>query len=322
MALFAELDPDPLIRVDTEGKITQINESACRELNVNIDSNASLKELFPELNIDFNELINSKIITRKNLEWNNKFYIVDIKGVDWLAMAQIYFHDITDRVVYEQEIENYKNRLKVLSEHLDNQQEELKERISKILHDDVGQRIFSLKLLTQKYESCFGNKNTYDKILCEFDTAYRELRALSHELKPVKINEFGIVSALRDLVENYNNSTKIEGSFIASENKYNLSNKVKTCLFRVAQEAIINIIKHSKATEYFINLDSKENRVKMLISDNGIGVKAKEIKTGNYFNTGIGLFNIKERVEYLEGEVKIETAEGEGFTLIVILPVI
>ena len=237
-------------------------------------------------------------------------------------MAQIYFHNITDRILYEREIENYKNRLKVLSEYLDTQQEELKERVSRILHDDVGQRIFSLKLLTQKYETSFGDQKTYNKILEEFDTAYQELRELSHELKPLKMNELGIVSALRDLVDSYNSSTDVEGSFFASQDNFNLNNKVKNCLFRVAQESIINIIKHSRADEYLINLNFKNDQVKMMISDNGIGAKNDNLKKTNYFNTGIGLFNIKERVEYLEGEVKIETAPDEGFTLIVILPII
>ena len=322
MALFAELDPDPLIRVDSNGIITQINESATKEFSLTINTNTQFKSAFPELDIDFNQLITSKVITRRALDRNNRHYLVDIKGVDWLSMAQIYFHNITERVLYEREIENYKNRLKVLSEYLDSQQEELKERVSRILHDDVGQRIFSLKLLTQKYESCFGDQKTYNKILDEFDTAYQELRELSHELKPLKMNELGIVSALRDLVESYNSSTNIEGSLFASEDNFDLSNKLKNCLFRVAQEAIINIIKHSKADEYLINLNFKNDQVKMIISDNGIGAKNDSLKKVNYFNTGIGLFNIKERVEYLEGEVKIETSPKEGFTLIVILPII
>ncbi len=317
MSLFAELDPDPIIRVNAEGLIKQFNQAATDHFSIKQEAN--VRDVLSNLNIDWEQFIETNKINRSLELVGNKYYVVDVKGIKDLNTAQIYFHDITDRIKYEKEIEEYKNRLRILSDYLDTQQEEVRDRVSAILHDDIGQQLFSLRLMIENNKK---NIPEHEKILEQFDSTYETVRGLSHELKPVRLKERTIVMALGQMIRQFNDNSSIEGKFSSSSPDIELGNRLKTCVFRVVQEALINIVKHSKATEYFVHLKNAGDKVNLVISDNGVGMVEKDIQNESYFKTGIGLFNMKERVEYLNGEIKIDTSPNNGFTIHVNLPMI
>lgn len=317
MSLLAELDPDPILRVNEEGAITQFNKAANDTLLTESENN--LSSIIKSIEIDWTELINSNKTVRTLDTINDKHYVVDIKGIKDLSTAQIYFHDITDRIRYENEIEEYKNRLRILSDFLDTQQEEVRDRVSAILHDDIGQQLFSLRMLIDKNRDGISE---YEKVIEQFDSTYEAVRELSHEIKPVRLKDRTITVALDQIIRNFNDSCSIAGNFSCSSSEIELANRLKTCVFRVVQESIVNIIKHSGATEYFVHLKANGDKVSLVISDNGKGMKENEVDRESYFKTGIGLFNMKERVEYLNGEIKIETSPNNGFTIFVNLPMI
>ena len=95
---------------------------------------------------------------------------------------------------------------------------------------------------------------------------------------------------------------------------------MEICIYRVIQESLNNIIKHSKADEFSVQLELNEKFVNIIISDNGVGIQEEYFDANESKSTGTGLFSIKERIEKLHGKLKINSNQNEGTVLVIKLP--
>jgi two-component system sensor histidine kinase UhpB len=144
--------------------------------------------------------------------------------------------------------------------------------------------------------------------------AIEEIRKLSKELVVPQLKEKGLVDSIRVLIEDIHLSDVIRIKFVHDLENELLAPAKKVTLFRIVQEQLKNIIKHSQAGNVDIMLQSKEGQTRLTIKDNGVGFDARQT------HRGIGLSNIYERVRFYNGETDIETAPGKGCTLIVSIP--
>lgn len=318
MALFAELDPGPVLRIDKEEKIIDSNKSAQVLAPDKQIVGEYITDILPGYNYDTPDLINNSKSATFNQKFDEKNFTVNVKGISSLYIAQIYLHDITERTQYEKQLRRNQSRLKELSRHIENSAEAERNRIAEELHDSVGQNLSFLKL---KVQALYNNQNgkvddkTYLELLESVDTITSEIREISYRLKPKILNELGIAPAITSLVEKINQKTNIKGNaaLVGTPGRFDYSTEIN--IFRFTQEAINNILKHSEATEFDIQIVFGKENFKIIISDNGRGFDVDD-ETGLDNERGLGLFNMRERMENLNGDMKLESDEDNGTIII------
>ncbi|MCF8299143.1 MAG: HAMP domain-containing protein [Saprospiraceae bacterium] len=210
------------------------------------------------------------------------------------------------------------SRIKGLRSLIDGQESE-RQRLSRELHDSLGQLLIGLKL---KYESCLNQdkdakatKDNFVELGLLFDRTIDETRRISNNLMPAALSEFGLTTAIRNLCNEISETAKINIQFNAEGIKKNLDIIIKTYLYRITQEALTNIIKHSEAKNATILIKIEDDVIKLEINDDGQGFDKSKIK----INTN-GLNNIKDRIALLSGSFTINSEISKGTTLYIEVP--
>jgi len=212
-----------------------------------------------------------------------------------------------------EQTEDLKNeKIKSLNLLIDGQEKERK-RLSRELHDSLGQLLIALKL---KYESSKNIETEEDELSVLFDKTIEETRRISNNLMPAALTEFGLFTTVRNMCNEISEISGINIKFDFSGNEKELSEKIKIWSFRIIQEGLTNILKHSKAENGKIKIHISDKILKIEIADDGIGFKLKENKTIQ----SNGLNNIKDRVSLLGGTLNIITTKNEACRLFVKLP--
>lgn len=311
MALFSEMDPDPLIRINSDGDIIQTNES-CREVFQNIENKGrkiwdivpSLKQLNGEADLSFIEEINKKV------------FAIRIKRNLRLGFANVYLHDITTIKKYEYDLEDYKNKLKLLSTKLEDEYEDLKKSLSSELHDDIGQKLIIVKLKLSQQD-----KFKFDEVQSDLEVIYQRIRAMAQNLKTAELDRLGLKLCIQSLVYELTNNSSLKGSFEFFGTESKLNPNLELSVFRIAQEGMNNIVKHSQADEFTVLLEMDTKMLRLTISDDGVGMPVEDFDSKVHKNWGTGLFSISEKVEKFNGIFKISSTPYEGTILIIQIPV-
>jgi len=196
-------------------------------------------------------------------------------------------------------------------------QEKERNRIAAELHDRLGSLLSAVKLHFSSIEADLDEKNVEERENFSFalnllDNSVDEVRSISHNLSKGVLMQFGIAEAIRNLRDTINTAGKLQVKFIEAGPGFKLLPEHEVELFRVIQELITNAIKHSRADEIFVQLISDKEGLRVVVEDHGVGFNMKKIK-----NKGIGLLNLKSRVEKIGGEYNIESSEGQGTTTII-----
>jgi len=200
-------------------------------------------------------------------------------------------------------------------------QEEERNRISKDLHDGIGQQLSGLKMawsqLTSQIEQISpGNAGKLKKLTEVLDDAANDVRNISHQMMPRALEEFGLVSALDDMLVKSFKTTNVKYEFEHFGLKGRFPQKIEIGLYRIAQELINNTIKHAKSTEVGVQLFQNKQSLVLVIEDNGAGFQVNQEKTGH------GLTNIKFRTKAIGGIVNWETSPGEGTIATIRVPLV
>jgi signal transduction histidine kinase len=224
-------------------------------------------------------------------------------------------HNITKLKEYESKLEFNQRRLKLLSERLDSEIENLKDSLSSELHDDIGQRLIMAKLKIAGLETSPA-KEIYE----ELEIIYNRIRELSRSLKPHDLNNLGLKLTLQLLIADVTKRSNIKGSLEFYGSEDGVDKSIVMCSFRIVQEAINNIIKHSEAEEFSIQVSIKEKNITLAIIDDGCGIPPRYFNIGGSDIYGSGLFSMKERIEKLNGKLRIESNPETGTYLFIEIP--
>jgi signal transduction histidine kinase len=219
--------------------------------------------------------------------------------------------------IIEQEKEQLKNEQKIqATASIIKVQEEERYRLARDLHDGLGGMLSGLKYtLNNMGENVVlsdVNVKAFDNALYMLDQAIAEMRKVAHNMMPESLLKFGLDETLKDFVSKLNASLPLRLHY-QSYNYRKLDQSLEINLYRIIQEVINNAIKHSQAEDLFIQMDYNEDTINLTLEDNGKGFDTSD--RGK--NQGIGLKNISDRVDYLNGKLEINSAPGKG-TLIVI----
>ncbi|MDD3876698.1 MAG: histidine kinase [Bacteroidales bacterium] len=204
-----------------------------------------------------------------------------------------------------------------LSSMIDGQEME-RQRLSRELHDSLGQSLIAVKL---KLESIIDadfekTKNTINEVKNLFDATIDEVRRISNNLMPAVLYEFGIQTALSNLCKRIEETASFKVDFYSNLTSDNEDSKIKTYLYRIAQEAMNNCVKHSKADLVKVYLLENAGKIKLIIKDNGKGFNFDK----NYKNYGNGILNMRERAQIINAEIEIHSALNQGTEIIVEIP--
>jgi signal transduction histidine kinase len=193
-------------------------------------------------------------------------------------------------------------------------QEEERKRISGELHDGIGQMLSVVKMNLSAMEEEIPLQQLKQSIQL-LDESCSELRNISHHLMPAVLMKKGLVNAIQEFCDNINISKKLHISFYADEFK-RVHGSIEINLYRIIQELVQNIVKYAQATEVNLNINNENDVLKLMVSDNGIGLNTEEIKNSN----GNGWSNIYSRTGLLNAQIEIDSSPGNGTTIFIDVP--
>ena len=192
-------------------------------------------------------------------------------------------------------------------------------RIARDLHDGLGQMMSATKLNLSAYARATGFKSeeerlAFNNIIGLVDSSYNEVRSVSHNMMPNALLKNSLAAAVRDFV-NQMDQRRLKVHLLAEGLDERLDINIETVIYRVIQECVNNVIKHSGADTLHISLIKDSDALTATVEDNGKGFEVRG-KTGD----GIGLKNIRTRMEYLKGSVDFSSTPGEGTLVALYVP--
>lgn len=220
----------------------------------------------------------------------------------------------TEKLLKEQEITS-------INAMIEGQEKE-RQRVASDLHDSVGATLAAAKLqfnhISKNKDKALEMEELFDKTEKLLADAYTEIRSMAHIKNSGVLAKDSLLPTIRKLAANVsiNGNLEVEVQDFGLENK--LENSLEITIFRIIQELITNIIKHSNATEASINITQHQTLLSIIVEDNGKGFNISE-----FINNpdGMGLSSIEKRVEHLEGTMEVDSSPGKGTTILIDLPI-
>jgi signal transduction histidine kinase len=212
-------------------------------------------------------------------------------------------------------IESQTDELNKVSWHMLQSQETTARRFSHELHDELGQSLAAVRshlTLGQPWEDSAQTRSECVKLV---DEAIENVRSLAQLLRPVILDDFGLAAGLRWLAEGFAQRTRMEVA-CDLQDQGRLHMDTETHLFRIAQEAFTNIARHSRATSARIALQWNDNRVQLVIEDNGCGLGTER---GRH-SYSLGLVGMRARARECGGALRLENAQPSGLRVVVDVP--
>ncbi len=292
-------------------------------LNMNLKK--ELKKIEQIHNID---LVKREEINKRQRLKNNIWVLLAVVALALVSL--IYFVTVSklkernlQLKISENQLEQ-KNKLdklriesqeKIINAALDAKEDERKE-IAEILHDNVSAMLSSANMHLSATKKQFDKTPTEilktERIITE---ASQKIRDLSHVLMSSILLKFGLKHAVKDISEKYSNSEIRIFTEIDEMERYPQAFEIK--VFNIIQELLNNILKHSKATFAYINIEEKDGVLHFMVKDNGVG----GVNVQNSETDGVGLTQIKARIKIMLGEINIKSNENQGTEIRVALPI-
>ncbi|RXK62756.1 tetratricopeptide repeat protein [Lacibacter luteus] len=200
-------------------------------------------------------------------------------------------------------------------------EENERQRIAKDLHDGVGQMMSAAKMNLSAFESDLQfndpeQKLSFDRIISLVDESCKEVRLVSHQMMPNILLKSGLANAVADFLDKID-QRKLKVSLHTEGLNERLDENTEIVLYRVLQECVNNVIKHSQASQLDIALFKDKDGISVSIEDNGTGFNPKELGE----DAGIGLKNMKARIDYLNGTIDFDSSPGRGTLVAIHIPV-
>ncbi len=270
-----------------------------------------------------------RIITKDNvLKWirGKATPLLDENGR--ITRINGFMEDVTERRKTMEKNMAYQAQLKKLSSQLELAEQRERRRLAQGLHDDVGQKLALAKLSLQTLQSQWRTKKSDDssiKNICDIlDEIILHTRSLTFELGNPLLYQVGLDAAIEQwMAENLEKKHHLNYKFRTSHRPVKLDNNVSVVIFQIARELLVNVLKHANATEVSVAIHQFQSSLSIKIEDNGCGFHPEQLHSPSPEETSqkFGLFNVRERIDYLGGNFKIESGTGTGTRVTLTVPV-
>lgn len=256
-------------------------------------------------------------LTEQPAEWEGPFLAEERRLINSLVQM---LKSALDRRQAEEALAESERRIRDLAGRLIVAQEEERRRIASELHDDILQQLAMLGMASSKLKAQFGASTSAAESFGELEDQTLQLskaiRRVSHELHPALLNHADLITVLRVHCNEFESATHIRTVFNAEGSANHLSPELSLNLYRIVQEALRNVAKHSGAEEAAVSLLIDETECRLSITDRGRGFDVKDgLRSG-----GLGLSSIEERARLLQGTLKIASDIGKETTIVVRAP--
>lgn len=217
---------------------------------------------------------------------------------------------------------DYQDRLKALSARLLASQEEERHRIAGELHDEIGQALTTIKLHIQAAQRLSRGPASGELAagLAVADQVLQQVRSLCLELRPPQLDHLGLVAALRWHIDRQALAGGLVASLVAPALPARLVPELETACYRIAQEAITNVLRHAGAHTFKVILEVWDDLLSLRIEDDGRGFDAGVVQAQALVCGGSGLFGMEERASLAGGVLEIDSAPGQGTRIKAVLP--
>lgn len=194
-------------------------------------------------------------------------------------------------------------------------------RIARDLHDTIGQRLVSLRLKIELLKDCPADemRRALDDLLRLADVIDRELDFLSWQMRPPALEDLGLVAAVRGFVQDWSAIHQVPATFHAAGADGRLPQEVETCLYRVCQEALTNVVKHAHATHVVVLMQRSDEDIVLIVEDDGQGAGGP-VASPSVASHPQGVAGMRERVMLVGGTFQIEFGGARGTTVFVRVP--
>ena len=231
--------------------------------------------------------------------------------------------DLTERRTAEAAAEHVRAVGEQLRRRLIEAEETERQRLARELHDEAGQHLTALGLGLRSLSDIVAPGSEADRRAVQLreivETMSRELHAIAVRLRPKSLDDFGLEQAIAAYVEEWSRQTRIAVGVHAEPEQERLSAAIESALYRIVQEALTNVAKHSGATHASVVVERRDGQVVAIVEDDGRGVDGGAAAAGA--REGLGLLGIRERAELLGGTVEVESTIGGGTTVFARIPI-
>jgi PAS domain S-box-containing protein len=329
---------DIIYETDVQGRFSFINPNAQRLLKYSTEE-AIGQHFRMVIQPDWRERVESFYIDQfksRNVSSYFEFPVVTKDGaIIWLGQnvrmviendrvvkSQAFCRNITERRKWEHELEQSRKQLRELSNHLQTAREAERSKISREIHDELGASLTALKMDLSWHGDKLGKTDPklaekLADMINKVDDCIGTVRKIATDLRPSILDNLGLWAAIEWQAQELQNRMKIPCELKMSVQDLDMQQDEATAIFRIFQETLTNVARHSRATRVTIQVDATEHDVHMKISDNGKGMSEAEL-----LNTqSLGLLGMYERAHTFGGEFSIRSEPGEGTVVSVHMPV-
>lgn len=259
----------------------------------------------------------------QNKVTNRWFHCID-RAIKWPDGRMVRYEmaiDVNDRKLVEEELKESHKQLRNLALHLQNVREEERGRIARDIHDELGQVLtvikFDADFVSKKLNEDQNLLRERTEVIAEIsDKAIQTVKKIATELRPALLDDLGIAAAMEWQAGEFQRTTGIECDLVFGSWNALVDKEIATTIFRIFQEALTNVTRHSGATSVNAVLKMDTDSVILEVVDNGKGITEKEAsKVGSF-----GLIGMEERIYPWDGQLTVSGVRGEGTTVKVLIP--
>ncbi len=252
------------------------------------------------------------ILPGGKVRWMSKSGRVEPRGKDGRVRVLGFDLDITEQKLVEAAAIEVSGKLITA-------QEDERRRIARDLHDDLNQRLAMLSVeadLLGRMDQNEKARPLIEDIASQVKDLSSEVHKLSYRLHPSKLEQLGLIAATRSLCGEHGKQCGVAVEFTYDEVPRDLNRDIALCLYRIVQETLRNMARHSGATEALVNIACSGEEIKLLIADNGRGFELPRVAR----HAGLGLVGMRERVRLVHGAINVDSAPGKGTRIEVRVP--
>ena len=235
----------------------------------------------------------------------------------------MYSRDITERKKVEKEIETYQKRLRALALKLTSTEERERRHLATELHDSIGQLLALCRIKLGELEKA-TNVADIRSLAEDVEKGLEEIiwytRSLTLRLAPPVLYEVGLEAALEWLAEYMQEQYGVHTKLKVRVGAEPVDEELRVFLFRAVQELIMNVAKHAGADRVEASVSRQNDRMYITVEDRGAGFDTTVLDAPSGKDTGFGLFSIRERIRYFEGDLGVQSKPGEGTQVTLMVP--
>ena len=318
------------------GKVIDINDTFLRILGVQreeliSDSGATFTSWLS--NVDRQQMLQELALSGSLKNWEHTFRRGDgtigtslrnlermeLDGQDCILTM---FIDITERKKLDDELRTSRQRLEALSRQLITSQETERGVLSHELHDELGQVLTAIRMSLRRIQSKQEplSPSDLEQSVELIDQSIQQVRKLSLQLRPLQLDQLGLVAALHWLINQQAQIGSLDKHLAVNLQDFVVPSKLSTICFRVTQEALINTVRHASAKSIEVDLSRRGEELVLMICDDGCGFDVETARQRSADGASLGLSTMQERVSLVGGKIQIESNPLSGTMITVRLP--